>query len=505
MAHGNIMYSERNVSPELSISAIAAAVATCLLIAVTPWGLGLTPDSINYLEAALHWYTHADFGEFSSHWAPLLPVLVGTITHLTGDPALAAKFLISTALFFNVVMVGILLTRLMRLPGWAYVLSIVSICLSPGFFGYHLLFWTEPLFVTLLLLNLYVLERIFRDQTVRPLVIAVILGLITGAAIMMRYAGVFLLALNVVSLVLVSSLPLRLRLMQTAISTAIACTPLAVWVLYNVSRGAGGTNRSLAWHPPADHHYEQLAITLSHWFNVPATVWEITTVIIIILAGWVGIQERRNIAGICGQVVVLYSTFIFLSISIADFHTPLDTRILAPIFVPVAFVLIYTLGWVSIRLKLPRWSLTVLLAVILFTTLDQTYGQMRKSLMDGIGFADRSLNDLPIVQVSGQLPKNANISTNGPEILITTLGRSGTKLPRHFDPNNAKVVPGFREKMAELSQSADVIIYFSSMKYRSYLATPEQIAELAPFVLVYRQPDGAIWVTESYLGEELRE
>jgi len=499
------MFLARNISSSLAISVIAAAVITGLLLAVTPWGLGLSPDSVKYLEAARHWYDHADLSEFSSHWPPLFPMLVGTVSHVTGDPALAGKLLVSSALFANVVLIGMLLARLTTLPAWAHAVALAAICLSAGFFEYHLVLVTEPLFVTLMLLNFHGLERMLRHPKPGPMAWAAMLGLITAAAIMLRYAGVFLLALNLVALVLISAMPLKIRLIQAAVTTAVASTPLALWLLYNSARGGGGTNRSIGWHPPADQHYAQLAETLNQWFNVPSALWMVAAALILIAAGVIGIRERCTIAGICGQALVVYSVLIFSSISLVDFQTPLDSRILAPVFVPAVFVLIHGLGPIARRSSLPAWTPAIAVAVLLATTLPGSYDTARQSHVNGLGFANRSLEELRIVQFAQQLPEGARIATNAPEILVTQLDRSGSMLPRFVDPNSGEWVSSYEQRMDGLAHNADVIIHFSFRTSRNYLPGPEQISEIDGFTLVYGQEDGFIWVTESYLENELRD
>lgn len=504
------MYSKQKFDLFSGGTLVFAICLAAIVIIGTPWGLGLNPDSVSYKLSARALVDRGDIMHLPSNWPPLYPILLALAQLLANDLDLGARLLQGLFIGVNIVLIAMLLKRTDQ-PHVSIVTLLILIPLQPDFMNVHLWLCSEPAFLILALLNLLILETTFRRGNSRSLLLS--LGLVAGMAITVRYAGMFLLAVNVVALVFLDrnerSIVARIR---DAVSvSAVAVIPISIWALFNVMRSENATSssvawhplgesRSLAWHPLDEQHIRQAIATIGEWFHLSAKPGILAVVLISGTAIW-ALRTTKSISGNAPQILprllsiycFAYAAFLVLSISVADFHTPLDKRILFPLLPVIPMLLVCAAKEMT---KYPFLQLMVTAAVVLGFALNvpESYSLWRESRVNGNGFASKKVQAMPIITRLKQLPEHLRISTNGPEYFLLYLKRGASFLPKRLDPNSQKFNPNYIAELQQLPVKADAIVYFSEITWRYYLPERNELAQVEGFEQVYDQTDGAILI-----------
>jgi len=502
-----------------------------LLVAVfiffsTPWGLGLLPDSISYATASRGLAEHGDIMGLPSHWPPLYAVLLAVFYILMGDPVLGSRLLHALLFALNSVLL-VLLFRDLEKKSILFSIFPLLIVLQPAFVAVHLYLWSEPMFMVLALTNLLILKQM-ADKNVVSLKYFLFLALIAGLAIMTRYVGLFLVLVNTVAILLIVRLPdsrfskswalfsgkWRLpdgisgdvvrRIWLASMVAVLSLIPMASWTIFNVLRGSKAAYRNIVWHPPGQQHMAQASTTLADWFHVPRDFGWLVILLLVIGVIWAcshGIQalrtgdfKTRALVPLAGLFIGMYISFLLASISLADYQTPLDGRIMVPIF-PVIMVLIA--HFISI---VPGKRVSLLLLAVIMPLLalnvSRSFELMVMSKKNGMGFANRNIQEMQIIGAVRKLPSKWNVVTNGPEIFSLYLPQDSTMLPRKVHPGTKLDNQHYTAQMESMLKTADALVYFTRMKYRYYLPDSSELNGQAGFHLVYSQTDGAIWVRD---------
>ncbi len=212
----------------LSLSGIA------VLLFITRWGVGLSYDSVSYIAIARdllngRGYPTALWFYRTTHWPPLLPLVLAAIGTLRIDPLIGARWL-NTGLFAaNIALVGAIVNRYGGLF-WPSVLASYVILASPTTLMIHAMAWSEPLFIFLGFLGILLLAD-YIDRRV-PVLLFASASAVAGA-FLTRYVGGALVVAGALGLLLLTAKPLRTRLIDAAIFVAVSSLPTLLWMLRN--------------------------------------------------------------------------------------------------------------------------------------------------------------------------------------------------------------------------------------------------------------------------------
>lgn len=497
------MFSMRPTSIIPWIAPLLACALGALLMVGTPWGLGLSPDSAAYLSGAKAFAETADFSSLPAHWPPLYPMFLAAMTFAVGDFALGARLLQAGLLALNVLLVARLLFRTGQRRDLCAVLT-VAVCLQPSFIEAHLMLWSEPLFLSLALLVLTgLLDAIHSEFNRRAF--SVLAGA-TALAITTRYAGLFLLASNAAALLVNGRQAIFRRLVSGALLGMLSLLPLAAWVLFNRTRGNSGTNREILWHPVSQAHLNRLLETVASWFHAPKVLGIVFLAVILAAAiayVWSSLKPAlsapahaptpdRALGATLSLYILAYLALLIASISLADFGTPLDSRILLPVFPVVIALLLIPIPHARGRTA----HLAVLGALTLALTLNipASYSLWRDSRIYGLGFADFRISSTRIVAAVNTMPIDWVVATNSPELVRLFGNRKAESLPRRYDPGRAKANPDHIRDLHDTLASVNAVVFFTAVAgNRRYLSRAEDIAAVESLKLVYADSDGLIW------------
>lgn len=327
----------------------------------TPNGLAQSPDSSGYLLGANSILRGIGFEQAPAHFPPLYPALLGLFGYIFNENILyGARILHGLIWAIN----GLLILRLFRpFQVSKLILAILVFVVSTHYAHVfiNLWLWTEPLFLMLMMLNmLYFREMILKGQYSFQSI--VILGVISGFALLDRYAGIALVLCNMgVILFTINRQELVKRVSFTFLAGAIPFLMLLTWLIHNIIYSGTATNRKVEMHLPSVEKIGGGLSVIGNWFlgtflGRDSSILllagsALLGLIIIIASAWVayrflfGSDSRVQLdlitAGLFGCFAVVDFIFLIVSISFFDAGTPLDRRILSPVFICAAVVVFY--------------------------------------------------------------------------------------------------------------------------------------------------------------------
>lgn len=477
---------------------LVALLTAYIIFTGTPWGPGLTPDAVAYVHSA-GLLENGQLAQLPTHWPPGFPMALAFGELIFGDLMTAGRAILAIAGAASI----LLYCRLLQRCGITrQVASLVALLLlvQPGFLDVHLMMWSEPLFLALVLLDLLWLHDAIRFPERRRYWL--LLGLACGSAIIVRYAGFFLVPVNMAAICFFS-LPKqerRARLLAAAVTAGVSLAPLLVWIAFNHWRGASGTNRELVWHPAGWYEASEIAHTVADWFQLPGALGAAAALAILLtfLANMPpsrsGGSDASIMPGLVSLAAIFYIVFLWASVSLFDNSTPLDQRILFPIF-PLC------LASMAMFLKrstwLPRRVAPVLAAPLILVMAFGAYAgwkDWRHSRAEGNYLSSRGFQEMAVLKWLRSLPADGTVMTNGPEIFEIYLRRKSEMLPEKFSPTSRVPARNYPQALAGAMARANMVVYFRPMARRTYLTGVDEIDRFAAFRRAYQGDDAIVWI-----------
>lgn len=496
-----------------------ALMGTVLLLMTTRWGVGLSPDSAIYVAAARNLSQGAGltvpFGsEINAplaHHAPLYPVLLALWEWLDIDPVIGARWWQMLLFAANILLVGMLLWHLLpEQKGWGLVAAFFTM-IAPPLFALHSMAWTEALFLFLSFAGFAFLSVFFQRTNWASLLLAAIS---LGLALLTRYAGVALVGTAVIALLLLSHHPWRVRFSHTLLFTLVSVLPFFLWLVR--SRSRGGSIRVLSFHPVNREQLQQGLNTLAGWFLIPdmlPTLLKFTLLGMLLLALGAAMtihdrrqKEQRPLLQRFPHLLILlllfaftYPAFLLFSISFFDANTPLDNRILSPLYVTVLILLVYTVALVWRTVRRPWRQLAPLLILVSILALGQMWQSalwLRDGYQQGIGFNSVAWHYSPLLQAVRHLDAETLIYANAPEPINLHTGRPVLRLPRKFESVTQQINSQYTVEMSalrtQLFQENGAVVYFTALTI-PVMPTPEELVTDLGLIVQTETDDGNIY------------
>jgi hypothetical protein len=334
---------------------------------------------------------------------------------------------------------------------------------------------------------------------------------------MTRYVGHLLIPLFLLCIVTLGhGVSLRRRATRAAVFLCVAALPSFLWILRNRTVGDGtdtGMLRELGWHPIGARHVVDLLNTLSGWmFNWGGIrPWDATPIRAANLAVFgcaacasvllIGLETRRRLitdrAGstrsmllACLTVVgAAYVPALIVSISTIDPLTPLDFRLLAPLY-PIAVVLAsaaVVIAWRASPTFAPVLGAGVKalcaasLLLMGWSYLDRTVAWARVNHADGyrLHYHARPWHESDVTAALRRLPPDALIWTNVNDAVYLHTGRVVYKLPPAYAPDGATKLESYASQISVirlrmLERPGAIVLYRRST--RRTQPKPEDLA-----------------------------
>jgi len=458
-----------------AILALACVVGAAFVLGATTRGVGLTPDSTQYLAVANSATQGHGLVTFAwdaepmrlTHFPPGYPLVLAAAARTGWSPAGFARWF-NAALFAVTIVLAALMTRRLA-PGsfWAPLAVAALIAVANDLVEAHSMVWTEPLYLTLTLVGLLTLAVAIERQSIALLGVAAGLA---GCSAIMRYIGVA--NMVVVSLAALLWWPASWwrRVWTAAAMSLVAAIPLAVLTLSGGGTDAATGSRQIAWHPIDTVDLRSLASVVVKW----VTPWSDATfltlvwlVVVAVLAGSLFVLRRRAarsqataataspvLARTLFLYVAVYGVVLSLAMSLADAQTELDARLLAPIQPIVVMLGVAWLTWPRSPGRGVRLATAALFALVFGAELSRVVSWTRTARSEGIGLRRLAGHDSAIVAATSRLPASALVYSNRPYFLRVQTSRMVPGLPRQRDPNSLLPNPRYAEQLRAMCDTA---------------------------------------------------
>ncbi len=338
----------------IAISALAALV----LARTLPHGVGLTHDSLYYIEVARNVLAGEGLvnhdGAIHTIWPPGYPILLAIAGLGIADPHTIAAPLNAVLFGLTIFAVGRYLRGRLETPALA-LWACLAIALALPLADLARFAMPETAFILFTTLALIQTDRALRDDGRSALVWAAIL---CALAWQMRYIGAAVPALA--GLVLLQmGMPLARRMRRAALFAAIAGAPMALWLLrtYLAYLEQGWVPESGVGFSPAAILRDAARI-LAGW-GQPLPVWLFGIVLAVLVIGLGVLIARgnkpcaRRACLIFGGFALAYAALLGAAIMLGQTWEGVQPRYLAVLYIPMvviaAFVLDGLFGWARDR------------------------------------------------------------------------------------------------------------------------------------------------------------
>lgn len=512
----------------LRILQAAAWTAICVAAAGavwygTTWGVGLSPDSAAYIAGARRLLSPLGVAPLMgtgresslSGLAPAYPAAIALASIVVQqDPLHAARWLAVLLFPVNLLIAGLLIRR--ALPGspWTPVVGALVLLVAPDLIRVHVMAWSEPLFLLLVLVTMYLLDRALEEP--RPSRFALV-GLATAAACLTRQSGLALAAAVGLALLLWGPGTLRRRLMMGASLGVAGLVPVLAW-----SWIAGGY-RQFAVHPPAFERWAQGWENLQRWI-VPRRAWlpdplRSATAILVFGAVVASVLGQRQPAtgarswsassrliGCLALFVVCHLVVLVAASTFWDATITLGRRLMAPAHAALVVIASVSAGRAlaaSARLQgtWGRAGAAVLLAAgATHIAIQAVETRVTLTLFhaEGQQYASPEWRGSELLAAIDALPRDTYVVTNGGDAVSVLTGRAAVRLPSRVDRSSGFQPPDYEDRMATLGerlrQRRGVVAYFRTLSQaRWYVPGEDDVRGAWDLEVLFEGADGVLY------------
>jgi len=488
------------------------------LFVTSKWGIGISPDSAAYISCARNLLNGLGLSTFPfdaslvqegckpvplTHFPPFFPLLLAIIGKFGADPLAASRWLVALLFGASIILIGFMIHRMNRSLG-AAILGMLLILTSEDMIRIHIWAMSEPLFIFLILLGLYILACYLTNLNRRDLFCSV---LAISLAFLTRFSAFSLVITGAIAIIYLAGAPFRRKVMDGTIFLLIGCIPIGAWVIRNMLLGEPAT-REIHFHPAT---YETLIAglsTISSWL-VPIRIpppFKIILFLLLILTfvllnGLMKKEEKKlntryilsaKLSVLLNLFMLIYSVFLIVSISFFDAHMPLDQRILSPLYPAVVIVIIARMN------RFPNKLMILICVGFLALYTIRSYDAFIPLYKNGIGFNNKHWHESEMIREIKNIPLETPIYTNAPDLVYIMNGRCTYWIPRIIDLQNAKInsqyLSELRLMVKTMNNHDGRLVYFSPLTFfRNFLPSEVELKENVDLILDKELKDGSIY------------
>jgi hypothetical protein len=502
---------------------LAAAVAFFAVVISTRNGITVSADSVAYLTSArsfaagegLSYSVGGVDPQPLTHFPPALPVVLGALKFVGLDVLRAAQLLNALCFGATVAVAGLLIYRQTE-DTWLSVAGSAAVVGALPMLTVHTALWTEPMFILLTLLGILLLELYLAGGNWAMLMAS---ASAMALATLTRWTGVPFIAAGVVAVFLLRPGGVGQRFTRGGLYGAIGCIPGALWMLRSMLVGGSAANRSFAFHPVTMYQIREGVWTVCGWL-FPDVVFEFVRMRYILLATvaamagaayilwrrWKGegmppvgrLADRTPI--VHALAVAAYVPFLILSLSAFDASTPLDDRILSPLFVPLLVIVLWGFTVVLSAAGERTWRTRVLAAMgglllVLFIPRGVAWGVDHGR--DSNGYLSKEWTESETLRQVRARPDARPVYSNDPRPIYLHLRRQAETVPARYSATARIPNEQFDQELRRMANHLTpegLVVYFdrSSQTFPS-LPPEDYLAERLRLKLVVDCADGAIY------------
>jgi len=483
--------------------------------------IGVIPDSVVYLSAAdrlvegkgltpigYHHAPDVPGGQPLVSFPPAYPLLLASISLLTTDRLVAAKYLHSFLFAANVFLLG-LITYISSRSIWPALCAMGLFQTSFSVLSIYTMALAEPLFMFFLLSTLLGLVYYSRTAQLWALVVS---GCLAAGAVMTRYVAVIVLLPLV--LTLIQNGPLRERAKRGVLVAGVALLPLIVWVIRNRLVAGSSMGRSWAFHfiglAEARTFVNSLMLLITPYALPDLVKLLLLTIaaVVVVYSLWMGLRGQsstanRHIRFFSAVMVATYVIFLAAYNSFANPVVDLGPRVVLPVYV-FGMILVFSLTeWESAVGKRHTlfWCVVLSSTVLFIANLRPAAYWVSYRHREGEGFTSRAWRDSETVKFLKALPSQTVISSNAADACYLFTKREVSRLPTRYDPTGARMNTDFDAQVValknDLNNNHALVIYFDRITWRWYLPSRNELEETYKLPVATRFADGVVYGVQS--------
>ncbi|MGI9318434.1 MAG: hypothetical protein ACR2QW_13980 [bacterium] len=462
-----------------------ATIPAILFWLTTPWGIGLSIDSVRYLEMAKILKESQSFSELGSHFPPLYPFLIQIFSFFSDSLIDAARLLQFFLVYLNAALAATIVYKLSGGSRIAALLIVVAITLRWDLFFLWHFAWSEALFSALLLGHYLVLLEWQKNDRIATLSIA---GLVAGLACLTRYAGLPFIGMSLLAVPMIAVTIHSTQVVHRVIAFLVgAMLPLAAWALILLSSGNSAATREIGYKGIQLSKFHEGIQVIGFWFSHGhGLILGLAITGLLFVGGLRLLRQSENTTRhwviFFTLSITAYIGFIVLSLLLVDAHIELQSRILFPSLILLSLVIGTIFGQ---ELKFGTTvTKTVALCALLFFAAGSVLPMYEKALSRiryGEGFANANLKNMPVWKQQEKY-RRKNIVSNGPELVKIHMQADAELIPRIYNAVTGEPTTDFDNQMLELKRNVlsgeTTLIYFSSLMWREYLPSARDVVQL---------------------------
>lgn len=509
---------DKRIVPQLLVMVIAAVAFTAVLW-MTRWGVGTSPDSVAYISTARNlWSGLAAAGDTALVFRPpFYPFLLAVIGLAGLDPLVGARWLNALLFAGNVLLVGLVVWRCQPQTPWLAPLGALLALLALPLLEIHAYAWTEPAFICLGFVGLYGLSLFLVNEQKRWLWFTAVLF---ALAWLTRYAGLAFMLTGGLGLLLFSGKRWPHRVGDALVLGVIGSMPLALWVGRNLGQGSSATGRSFVFHPVNRTHFWQAVFTLSDWLHMPAATPGLLRVLVLAALGMTAVavlffsfpRSRRDAPHLLRlpfyRLLLLflptYLLFLLFSISFLDAATPLDGRILSPVYIAslcLGMGVLAELHGLIRRWRLVQAAVAGVLLLFLVVALGTSGGWAYTAYGRGLGFSSAAWQQAEISTHLRALPDGTLIFSNSPDAVYLLTNRPAQPLPKKVEATTQMANEHYAADLAAMGNRLrledGVVVYFLRVGQRAAVPGPQELVQSLLLHPIVETAEGSIYAPET--------
>jgi hypothetical protein len=497
-----MVVSSRQVMLGVAVAAVAGA-----LVATFRYGIGLTPDSVTYVNGARSLSTGAGYtanGHAISDFPPGYSWVLSLGERAGVDAVDAARWLSVVALLATIVLGYVVLCRHVRSERVRAVAT-VSIGCSAVLLEIYEKALSEHLFLPVLLLFVFVAEEVLTRPRFGLLVGAMVL--LAWTAFYLRYAGLVLAVVGALVVIIAAwrrghwSAYMR----GAAFAVAAVSVPL-VWMIRNVKAGSGPLGPRADASASIFKNVSRAANEVSTWLATDTPPSFVRGLIVVAVlgavvagvaalarSGWSAREERSLLP--LTAFVALYVVYLVVSASVVAFAA-INTRLMVPVFVPLVVLAAWLFERIGPVLRSPSVRRGVTVVALAWVGVNVVWFAARalNSAQNGAGgYAKPRWHDSQLMRDVRHLDFSIRTYSNDvPAIGLFTGLRAFPSVERtHFQSDKQTGnLPAF-VRLVQCQGKVQLIWFLPNT--RPYMYDPPQLRTKLRLTPVIRRSDGVIY------------
>ncbi|WP_155827870.1 ArnT family glycosyltransferase [Gillisia sp. JM1] len=485
------------LKPNTCFHLLAFFAAILLYFIIQPYNLGFTPDSMDYLEVANSIESGNGItnikGQIVNHWPPLFSLLLALISKITNSGVIYAGSILQMFLFYAFILFYSLVLRELKINFKLIIFSGILLVVSQVSINFSY-FLSEGLFLVLLLVSFYLFLKWLPDKKFKHLFWSAFL---CGLFFLTRYAGIAFIACYLFFILFFQDGKLNERVRNFLLFLGLIVLVISPWFIYQSAFEENLGGRKLAIHIIPFSKILDFFITVSYWFLGSALAIFLLICLVVIYVVKIKkseiqfevlikkIYKRYQKAILLSFLFILiYPLFLIVSISFYDSYTPMDNRILSPLFIFILLFITFFLQTLKEHRQMLLLNGTILFLFLSFSS--SVFPIYQNHYKNGSGYTKKKWAESQTLNYIKEKNSDIITYTNGIEIGKLHAQQDFYLLPRLSE--NLLI-----EKMKEeVSMGEAQIVYLKEVNWRNYLVSENELLEIFKENDVLRFEDGFI-------------